>query len=50
MFVRKNKDDKISKKFYYLGPMKVTGQAKEFTMVNTDKTAVEIERIIDTQV
>lgn len=50
MVVRKNKDDKISKEFYYLGPMKVTGQAKEFTMVNTDKTAVEIERILDTKV
>jgi hypothetical protein len=43
LFVRKNKDDKISKEFYYLGPMKATGNAEEFTMANTDKTAVEIE-------
>lgn len=50
MFVRKNKDDKISKEFYYLGRMKATGQAKEFTMANTDKTAVEIEWILDTPV
>ena len=29
--------------------MKATGQAKEFTMLNTDKTAVEIEWMLDTQ-
>jgi len=50
LFIRKNKDDKISKEFYYLGRMKATGQAKEFTMANTDKTAVEIEWILDTPV
>lgn len=50
LFVRKNKDDKISKEFYYLGRMKATGQAKEFTMLNTDKTAVEIEWMLDTPV
>jgi len=47
LFVRKNKDDKISKEFYYLGRMKPTGQAKEFVMANTDKTAVEIEWRLD---
>ncbi|MBE6015869.1 MAG: DUF3427 domain-containing protein [Lachnospiraceae bacterium] len=47
LFVRKNKDDKISKEFYYLGPMKATGRAEEFVMANTDKTAVEIEWILD---
>ena len=47
LFVRKNKDDKISKEFYYLGHMKPTGQAKEFVMDNTDKTAVEIEWRLD---
>ena len=36
LFVRKNKDDKISKEFYYLGRMKPTGEAKEFEMKNTD--------------
>ena len=43
LFVRKNKDDKISKEFYYLGRMTSTGVVKEFVMPNTDKTAVEIE-------
>ena len=50
LFVRKNKDDKISKEFYYLGRMQATGSAKEFTMPNTDKTAVEIEWLLDTPV
>ena len=47
LFVRKNKDDKISKEFYYLGRMTATGMAKEFVMPNTDKTAVEIEWELD---
>ena len=50
LFVRKNKDDKISKGFYYLGRMTVTGKAEEFIMENTDKTAVEIEWDLDTPV
>lgn len=50
LFVRKNKDDKISKEFYYLGRMTASGNAKEFTMTNTDKTAVEIEWILDVPV
>lgn len=50
LFVRKNKDDKISKEFYYLGRMQATGRTKEFIMANTDKTAVEIEWILDTPV
>ena len=50
LFVRKNKDDKISKEFYYLGRMTATGCAKEFVMPNTDKTAVEIEWVLDTPV
>ena len=50
LFVRKNKDDKISKEFYYLGRMTSTGNVKEFTMPNTDKTAVEIEWALDTPV
>ena len=40
LFVRKNKDDKISKEFYYLGRVIATGNKKEFIMPNTDKTAV----------
>lgn len=50
LFVRKNKDDKISKEFYYLGRMTASGQAQVFTMQNTDKTAVEIEWLLDTPV
>ncbi|MCD8207904.1 MAG: DEAD/DEAH box helicase [Bacteroidales bacterium] len=50
LFVRKNKDDKISREFYYLGRMTATGETKEFTMANTDKTAVEIEWALDTPV
>lgn len=50
LFVRKNKDDKISKEFYYLGRMTATGKAEEFVMANTDKTAVEIEWQLDTPV
>ena len=50
LFVRKNKDDKISKEFYYLGHMKASGKAKEFVMPNTDKTAVEIEWLLDVAV
>lgn len=50
LFVRKNKDDKISKEFYYLGHMTASGNAEEFTMANTEKTAVEIEWILDVPV
>ena len=49
-FVRKNKDDKISKEFYYLGHMKATGNTKPFIMPNTTSSAVEIEWILDTPV
>lgn len=50
LFFRKNKDDKISKEFYYLGHMTASGNTKEFTMPNTQKTAVEIEWILDVPV
>ena len=50
LFVRKNKDDKISKEFYYLGRMTATGKVEQFVMPNTDKTAVEIEWVLDTPV
>ena len=50
LFVRKNKDDKISKEFYYLGHMTASGKTKEFTMPNTEKSAVEIEWILDVPV
>ena len=47
LFVRKNKDDKGSLEFYYLGTMNATGKAETFTMANTNETAVEIEWILD---
>ena len=50
LFVRKNKDDKISKEFYYLGHMTATGRTKEFIMPNTTSSAVEIEWVLDTPV
>ena len=50
LFVRKNKDDRISKEFYYLGRMNATGNVREFQMKNTEKTAVEIEWLLDTPV
>ena len=50
LFVRKNKDDKISKEFYYLGKMTATGRTKEFIMPNTTSSAVEIEWVLDTPV
>lgn len=50
LFVRKNKDDKISKEFYYLGHMTASGNTKEFIMPNTKKTAGEIEWILDVPV
>ena len=50
LFVRKNKDDKISKEFYYLGRIKAIGTPKEIVMTNTNKTAVEIRYQIYTPV
>ena len=47
LFVRKNKDDAISKEFYYLGGVTATGNVKEFIMENTTPSAVEIEWILD---
>ncbi len=50
LFVRKNKDDKISKEFYYFGHMQASGKVREFIMPNTDKTVVEIEWLLDVPV
>ena len=51
LFVRKNKDDKTSKEFYYLGHMQAEiDKAKQFVMPNTQKTAVEILWQLDTPV
>ena len=52
LFVRKNKDDKESKEFYYLGRIhhEPTGILEEFVMPNTDVSAVEIEYKLNTPV
>ncbi len=50
LFIRKNKDDAISKEFYYMGKIHPSGKCKEFIMPNTDKKAVEIEYYLDTPI
>ena len=50
LFVRKNKDDNISKEFYFLGEMSATGNTETITMPNTDASAVEIEWKLDVPV
>lgn len=50
LFIRKNKDDKTSKEFYYLGRINATGKHEEITMLNTNKSAVEIEYNLETPV
>lgn len=50
LFVRKNKDDKVSKEFYYLGQIHATGKTEEVQMANTNKTAVEIHYKLETPV
>lgn len=52
LFVRKNKDDKESKEFYYLGRIRHEegGMLKQFVMPNTDVSAVEIEYKLETPV
>lgn len=47
LFVRKNKDDKGSKEFYYLGRIKATGETNQIVMPNTNKTSVEIHYNLD---
>lgn len=50
LFVRKNKDDKTSKEFYYLGKMFPTGEATEIVMTEANKKAVEIHYQLDVPV
>lgn len=51
LFVRKNKDDKTSKEFYFLGTMEHNGIASEFIMPGTEGiTAVEIGYKLNTPV
>ncbi len=42
LFVRRNKDDKISKEFYFLGKIKAVGTPNPITMGDSGKSAVEI--------
>jgi hypothetical protein len=50
LFVRKNKDDRISKEFYFLGTMKVIGTPEEFTMPGTNVSAVKLYYSLHTPV
>lgn len=43
LFVRKDKNDKISNDFYYLGKIKAVGTPKPIIMKKTNKAAVEIK-------
>jgi superfamily II DNA or RNA helicase len=50
LFVRRNKDDKISKEFYYLGRMNTVGKPEPFIMPNTTSNAVKIRYQLETPV
>lgn len=50
LFVRKNKDDKTSKEFYYLGRIFATGELNEIVMEEANKGAVEISYSLETAV
>jgi hypothetical protein len=50
LFVRKNKKDKGSREFYYLGRMFANEHVKEFVMPNTKAKAVEIGYTLKTPV
>lgn len=50
LFVRKNKDDKISKEFYYFGRMHTIGKPEPIKMKITGDDAVEIMYQLETQV
>lgn len=47
LFVRKNKDDKESKEFYFLGEMYPTGEYRQIVMPVVNKKAVEITYRLD---
>ncbi len=50
LFVRKNKDDKGSKEFYYLGRMYYAGNVKAFVQSGTGKNLVSIDWKLDVPV
>ncbi len=50
LFVRKNKNDDMSKEFYFLGEIYAIGKPNPVIMKNTNKNAVEITYQLDTPV
>jgi hypothetical protein len=50
LFVRKNKDDKISNEFYFLGQIKTVGAPNPTIIENTNKAAVEIQYTLHTPI
>lgn len=50
LFVRRNKDDAISKEFYYLGRMNAIGEPEEMVMKKADKPVVKIIYALETPV
>lgn len=50
LFVRKNKDDSVSKEFYYLGKIYATGEVEPVIMEESGKKAVELTYQLETPV
>lgn len=50
LFVRKNKDDKEAKEFYFLGEINAVGEPKQIYMSSTSDNAFEINFQLDTPV
>lgn len=50
LFVRKNKDDKGSKEFYYLGRMNTIGEPEPFVRVDANLNDVELTYHMDTPI
>ena len=48
--MRKNKEDKVSKEFYYLGRINAIDRPRPVLMKNTNYKAVEITYKLDTPV
>jgi len=50
LFARKNKDDKLSKEFYYLRKINAVGTPIPIIMGNTNKSTVEIRYQLNTPI
>lgn len=50
LFVRKNKDDKETKEFYFLGEINAHGNPTEVRMPESNDTAFEIQYKLETPV